>query len=207
MRVVLASASPRRRELLAAILPDFDVRATDIDETLSGDPRDEAARLAVAKARAALALDPAAVAIGSDTIVFDGERSYGKPADAAEAREMLVALRGRPHLVATAVAVVAGGWQPVVAVSETVVEMAALTDAEVEAYVASGRPLDKAGAYAIQDEDVPTVAAWHGCYCGVMGLPLLLTRDLLFELGVASHEPLEAFARCARCPERMGAIE
>jgi septum formation protein len=207
MRVVLASASPRRRELLAAILDSFDVSATDIDETLEGDPRENAARLAVAKALAALARDPAAVAIGSDTIVADQHGSYGKPVDAADARAMLRRLRGRPHLVATAVAVATGGWEPVVSVSETIVEMAALDDDQVDAYVDSGRPLDKAGAYAIQDDDVPTVAAFHGCYCAVMGLPLWRTRDLLYDFGVAAREPHEAFARCALCPERTGAIE
>jgi septum formation protein len=80
--------------------------------------------------------------------------------------------------------------------------MAALPDAAIEAYVASGRPLDKAGAYAIQDEDVPTVASWSGCYCAVMGLPLWRVRVLLEQAGVRCGSPDAAFARCAACPER-----
>jgi septum formation protein len=207
MRVVLASASPRRKELLAAILPSFEVAAADVEEPLEGEPRENAARLAVAKALAVLQRDPAALVVGSDTIVADERGSYGKPGDAAEAIEMLRALRGRPHLVATAVAVVTGGWEPLVSVSETVVELVDLTDRQIESYVASGRPLDKAGAYAIQDEDVPTVARCSGCYCGVMGLPLWRTRDLLYDFGVMAREPHETFARCALCPERTGAIE
>lgn len=207
MRVVLGSASPRRRELLAAILNSFEVRPADVEETLTDRPRDDAGRLAVAKARAVLELERSAVVIGSDTVVADANRSFGKPRDAADAVEMLRDLAGRPHLVLTGVAVAVEGWAPVVAVSETVVEMAALDEAAISAYVASGRPLDKAGAYAIQDDDVPTVARWHGCYCGVMGLPLWLTRDLLAELGVQADAPLERLPRCASCPERTGAIE
>ncbi len=207
MRVVLASGSPRRKELLGAILPGFDVYAADVDETFSESPREDAARLALAKARAGLEADAARLSVGSDTIVADEHRSYAKPVDEADAVAMLRTLRGRPHVVLTGVAVVAGGWAPMVAVSETVVEMAPLTDEQITAYVASGRPLDKAGAYAIQDEDVPTVAACHGCYCGVMGLPLWRVRDLLMEFGVAAREPHEVFARCAACPERTGAIE
>ena len=82
-----------------------------------------------------------------------------------------------------------------------------MDDAAVDAYVASRRPLDKAGAYAIQDEDVPTVAALHGCYCSVMGLPLWRTRDLLADMGVLAREPHLALPRCAACPERTGAID
>ena len=207
MRVVLGSASPRRRELLSAILPEFEVVSADIDETLSEHPREDAARLAIAKARAVLEVERSAVVIGSDTIVADATRSFGKPRDAADAVAMLRDLAGRPHLVLTGVAVAVEGWAPIAAVSETVVEMAALDDATIAAYVASGRPLDKAGAYAIQDEDVPTVERWHGCYCGVMGLPLWLTRELLYEYGVAADAPLDRLARCAACPERTGVIE
>jgi septum formation protein len=207
MRVVLASASPRRRELLAAILDRFEVRPADVDESFSDGPREAAARLALAKAEAVLQHDPGALVIGSDTIVADERTTYGKPADAAGAEAMLRALRGRAHLVLTGVAVATGGWAPLVAVSEAVVEMAPLSDEAIAAYVASGRPLDKAGAYAIQDEDVPTVAACHGCYCAVMGLPLWRTRDLLAEFGVLAREPHEVFPRCAACPERTGAIE
>jgi septum formation protein len=209
VKVLLASASPRRKELLAALVPEFAVYAADVDESLRPgvDVREEAARLAVMKALAGSRHDPPAVVVGSDTIVADEQHAYGKPVDAADAVAMLSALRGRPHVVVTGVAVVVEGWAPVVAVSETVVELATLSDEQIAAYVASGRPLDKAGAYAIQDEDVPTVAACHGCYCGVMGLPLWKTRDLLYDFGVASPEPSERLARCLLCPERTGVIE
>jgi septum formation protein len=207
VRVVLASASPRRRELLTAILPQFDVRPADVLEEFRGDAREDAARLALAKAEAVLAQDPGALVLAADTIVADERGSYGKPRDAADAAEMLRALRGRPHLVATGVAVATGGWAPIVSVSETIVEMADLPDEAIAAYVASGRPLDKAGAYAIQDEDVPTVAAWHGCYCCVVGLPLWRTRELLADLGALAAEPHDAFPRCATCPERTGAFD
>lgn len=207
MRLILASASPRRRELLSAIVSAFDVRAADVDETFSGRPAEDAARLALAKAEAVSQLDPGALVLGSDTIVANERRAYGKPADAEEAAAMLRELSGRPHLVLTGVAVVTGGWAPLVAVSETVVEMAQLDDGRIAAYVASGRPLDKAGGYAIQDDDVPTVSAWHGCYCAVMGLPLWRARDLLQEFGVAAEEPHHRIPRCATCPERTGAIE
>lgn len=206
-RVVLASASPRRRELLAALVAEFAVIPADVDESAEGDPVAAAARLARAKAEAVLARDDGAVVIGSDTIVADRDRMYGKPADAADATAMWQALRGRPHLVATGVAVAIGGWPALVDVSESVVTLSGLDDAAVEAYVTSGRPLDKAGAYAIQDEDIPTVTKLDGCYCGVMGLPLWTLRTLLEEFGVATRPPHETFERCATCPERTGAIE
>jgi septum formation protein len=207
VRVVLASASPRRKELLSAILARFEVRASHVPEEIHGDPRGNAARLSLAKATAALAHDPGAIVLGSDTIVADEMGSLGKPEDAADAMAMLQRLAGKPHLVVTALTVATGGWEPITSLSETVVEMAPLTAGEIEAYVASGRPLDKAGAYAIQDEDVPTVRAWHGCYCGVMGLPLWRARDLLGDFGVPSAEPHHRLPRCAACPERTGPID
>lgn len=202
--VVLASASPRRRELLRALLGDGDGAAVDpagIDERADGDPRDDARRLAREKAAAVARRHPGAAVIGADTIVHDGERAYGKPGDAETATAMLRALRGKPHLVATGVAVVsAGGAASEVSASR--VTLADLDDAAIAAYVASGRPFDKAGAYAIQDEDVPTVAALDGCYCSVMGLPLWRLRALLATAGVVAREPHQALPRCAACPER-----
>ena len=144
---------------------------------------------------------PGAAVLGADTIVHDGERAYGKPTDADAAVAMLRALRGKPHLVVTGIAVVsASGAASDVSTSE--VTLANLTDETIAAYVASGRPLDKAGAYAIQDEDVPTVDALDGCYCSVMGLPLWRLRALLATAGVATPEPHDTLPRCAACPER-----
>ena len=199
--VVLASASPRRQDLLRALLDGATVDPADIDEGTTDDPRADARRLAREKASAVARRHPGAVVIGADTIVHDGERAYGKPADKEEAVAMLRALRGRRHLVVTGVAVVsASGAASEVSTSN--VTLAELDDHTVAAYVASGRPLDKAGAYAIQDEDVPTVAALDGCYCSVVGLPLWRLRALLATAGVVACEPHEALPRCAACPER-----
>ena len=200
-RIVLASASPRRRELLRALLDDVMVDAADIVECTTDDPRDDARRLAREKASAVARRHPGAVVIGADTIVHDGERAYGKPGDDETATAMLRALRGKPHLVVTGIAVVsASGAASDVSAAD--VTLAELSDETIAAYVASGRPLDKAGAYAIQDEDVPTVSAFDGCYCSVMGLPLWRLRTLLATAGVVAHEPHHTLPRCEACPER-----
>ena len=168
---------------------------------MTGDAVRDAVALALAKAQAIARNRPGAVVIGSDTIVFDDARSYGKPTSAEEAREMLTALAGREHRVVTAVAVLSG-TNVATATSISRVELTALDATVIDAYVASGRPLDKAGAYAVQDEDVPTVALLEGCYCGVMGLPLWALRGLLVAEGVTCRAPSAAFERCAECPER-----
>ncbi|MCY3603191.1 MAG: Maf family protein [Chloroflexi bacterium] len=199
--VVLASASPRRRELLKALLDEATVDPADLDERTTDDPRADARRLAREKASAVARRHPGAVVIGADTIVHDGERAYGKPGDAETAVGMLRALGGKPHLVVTGIAVVsASGAASEVSASR--VTLPDLDDSAIATYVASGRPLDKAGAYAIQDEDVPAVTALDGCYCSVMGLPLWRLRALLATAGVVAREPHEALARCEGCPER-----
>ena len=199
--VVLASASPRRHELLRALLDEFVVEAAGIDERTTDDPLADARRLAREKASAVARRHPGAVVIGADTIVHDGERAYGKPSDPETAIAMLRALRGRTHLVATGVAIVSASGAGS-AVGSSKVTLADLSDDALAAYVESGRPLDKAGAYAIQDEDVPTVSALDGCYCSVMGLPLWRLRVLLATAGVVAHEPHRTLSRCEGCPER-----
>ena len=199
--VVLASASPRRRELLKALLDEATVDPADLDERTTDDPRADARRLAREKASAVARRHPGAVVIGADTIVHDGERAYGKPGDAETAVGMLRALGGKPHLVVTGIAVVsASGAASEVSASR--VTLPDLDDSAIATYVASGRPLDKAGAYAIQDEDVPTVTALDGCYCSVMGLPLWRLRALLATAGVVAREPHDTLSRCVGCPER-----
>lgn len=200
-RVLLASASPRRRELLAALLDAFEVVPSAVDETFGIDPIADAESLALAKARDVAAANPGAVVIGSDTIVFDDERAYGKPEDAADAFAMWLALRGRAHRVVTGVAVVASGYE---AAGHTLseVQLADLGDATVRAYIASGRPMDKAGAYAIQDTDFGTVTRLDGCYCSVMGLPLWQLRALLGPTGVSCAKPDATRPECATCPGR-----
>ena len=201
--VVLASASPRRTELLRALIDTFEVLPSDVPEPLTGDPHADSISLAAAKALAISVLRPGAVVIGADTIVYEGSNLYGKPLDAADAVAMLRALSGREHGVVTGVAVVEGGdsdagW------SEARITLADLSDAQIAAYVASGRPMDKAGAYAIQDDDVPTVATRDGCYCCTMGLPLWRLKRMLEARGLACRKPGETLTQCIDCPERDG---
>ena len=201
-RVILASGSPRRKELLAALIEHFDVVVSDVPEDpVTGDPAAGAVDLARSKARAVADRYPGATVIGADTVVHDGSRDVGKPAGPDEAREMLSALQGRPHRVATGVAVLrdADEWT---ASSIARVILAAMSADTIDVYVASGRPLDKAGAYAIQDDDVPTVASFAGCYCSVMGLPLWALRGLLVEAGLEPRDPSQCLARCVSCPDR-----
>jgi len=201
MRIILASASPRRRELLSALVDGFEVFPADVEEVLGDDPQADAVRLAVAKA-AAISLNQDALVIGSDTVVHDGQRPYGKPETEVEAVSMLQALRGRAHTVITGVAVLEDGRVGVGA-SRSKVWLSSLADGVIDAYVASGRPMDKAGAYAIQDEDVPTVSRLDGCYCNVVGLPLWRLRALLESNGVICKDPGQTFSRCNSCPDRL----
>lgn len=201
-RVVLASASPRRRELLLALIDEFEVAPSDVPEPLGADPRADAVALAEAKARAVEAMRPGSLVIGADTVVNDGVASYGKPESASGAIAMLRNLRGRTHSVLTGLAVVFDG-QAGAAVSEARITLTDLSDDQVAAYVASGRPLDKAGAYAIQDDDVPTVSKREGCYCCTMGLPLWRLKRMLEARGVACRNPADTLAQCGDCPERQ----
>lgn len=180
-RLLLASASPRRHELLALLGLPFDVTATDVDETPR--PGESPATLVVRLSREkahAVAAPPGTLIIACDTIVALNGDVLGKPHDAAEATDMLRRLRGRPHAVYSALALLdpATGREQS-AVAETTVAMRTYTDAELIAYVASGDPLDKAGAYAIQHAGFHPVAQIQGCYANVTGLPLChLTRCL-----------------------------
>ena len=189
----LASRSPRRNELLARLERPFQALELHVPEVRAPDESaaDYVQRVAADKARAGLALvahDPEAVVLGSDTeVVLDG-RVFGKPADAADACAMLRALAGRTHQVMTAVALVAAGReQGVLVVSE--VTFAAIDEDRIAAYVASGEPMDKAGAYAIQGGAERYIRHLAGSYSGVMGLPLQQTEQLLqtFELKGVAH--------------------
>lgn len=201
MSLVLASGSPRRRELIAALGLPFEIDPADVDETSAErDPVRLAESLALLKARAVARRRPADVVVGSDTVVALDGRLLGKPADPAEARAMLHALRDRAHEVVTGVAVAGPGGVEAVTHSRTAVVMRAYTDAECEAFIARGEPFDKAGGYAIQDAAFHPVARIDGCACGVMGLPLWTLRRLLHEARVEASAP--ALDRCAGCPER-----
>jgi septum formation protein len=186
--VYLASASPRRSELLRQIGVAFEVRAVAIsEEPLPAEtPEAYVVRLAVAKARAgAAALRPQeqAPVLAADTAVVLGHEILGKPADVAEAAAMLERLSGRSHRVLTAVALDCGG-QVESRYSDSEVRFRATTAAERLAYCATGEPLDKAGGYGIQGHAAVFVESLQGSYSGVVGLPLFETAALLARAGV-----------------------
>lgn len=191
-RVILASRSPRRRELLALIGIAHEVRPADVDETYpAGEmPREHAVRLAREKAGAIADAD--AVVIGSDTIVVVDGDVLGKPADANEAARMLRRLSGRSHVVITAVAV---SWRGRLEsdAEQVGVTFHELTDERIAAYVATGEPMDKAGAYGIQGYGAVNVARVDGDYFAVMGLPLQRLIRVCERLGLRyDYGPLEA---------------
>lgn len=178
---ILASASPRRRELLQLILPEFVIRPAACDETCRiKEPRELVMELSRRKCRAAVALSaPEDVVIAADTLVFlDGE-PLGKPRDAGEARIMLRKLSGRTHQVLTAYTLWARGREQTRCL-ETEVTFHPLTRAEIDAYIATGEPNDKAGAYGIQGKGALLVESIRGDYYTVVGLPV---SDLAKTLG------------------------
>ena len=179
---LLASASPRRQELLAGLGLDFSVRAVDFDERiLPGEKATEAAeRLAIGKA--GVLDDTDSVILAADTIVVRDHHILGKPRDAEEARRMLRDLAGRQHQVLTGVAL-RHGTRLVAGVESTRVKMADLSDEEIDWYVATGEPRDKAGAYAIQGIGALFIEAIEGNYSNVVGLPIPLVDSLCLRLG------------------------
>ena len=185
-KLVLASASPRRLELLKQIgLVPAAIDPAEIDETpLEAETaRRLALRLARAKAQVCAIRHPDAFVLAADTVVTVGRRLLGKPADAAEARRMLTLLSGRAHRVLTAVAAQAPGGRTGARLSETRVQFKRLTEPEIAAYVAAGEWAGKAGGYGVQGRAGAFVAALNGSYTGVVGLPLYETRALLTGLG------------------------
>jgi septum formation protein len=180
LRVILASASPRRRELLSLIGIAHEVRPADIDETAmpAEAPAPHAERLARAKAHALAEVHPHAVVIAADTIVVVDGDILGKPRDGAHAAEMLRRLSGREHTVFTAIAV-ARDARTESAVEAVRVTFRALTDDEIAAYIATGEPMDKAGAYGIQGYGATIVERVDGDYFSVMGLGLRRLVELL----------------------------
>ena len=199
-KLILATQSPRRRQLLAALGLIFTVDAADVDETpLPGERPDAlACRLCRAKAAAVAARHPGAIILAADTMVALDGALLGKPADPTEAAAMLAALRGRTHQVYTAVSVARDGVAAA-QLSVSDVTMRPYSDAEISAYVATGDPLDKAGAYAIQHPRFSPVAAWAGCYTGIMGLPLALACEMLAAAGISA-----AGAMAPTCAELSG---
>jgi len=183
-RLILASGSPRRRELLQGLGLAFEVRPADVDESLVGgeDPHDYVLRLAREKAAWRVAADE--LVLAADTMVLlDGEL-LGKPADAEDARRMLRLIAGREHTVLTAVAVADGSSDRLESSVETSsVRIAPLSGEQIDWYVATGEPLDKAGSYAIQDLGALLVESVSGNYTNVVGLPLPTVYRLFVGLG------------------------
>ena len=185
----LASASPRRRELLQQIGVDFAVQVADIDETPfpQETPADYVRRLAIGKAQAsfaALGRPPATAVLGADTAVVLGQEILGKPRDADDFKRMMRALSGHTHQVLSAVAVIDAQRQGSVVVS-TAVTFSVLSDEQINAYWASGEPQDKAGGYGIQGLAAVFIERIEGSYSSVVGLPLCETARLLGSFGVA----------------------
>jgi septum formation protein len=202
--LVLASASPRRRELLRLLNYPFETLSTNVDEAPEPGERARAMveRLSRAKAQAARRQRPAAVILALDTDVELDGTILGKPIDAANARAMLEALRGRAHSVYSAFTLAADTGLETRLV-HTRVWMRQYSDAEIEAYVASGDPLDKAASYAVQHLSFRPVERVEGCFANVMGLPLCQLYHAL-----ARHVHLgEPQIECHRHPEQDCSVE
>lgn len=187
-RVVLASASPRRRQLIGALDIPVEVVPSGVTEDLprQGEPAEQyVARLALAKALQVAEKTPDAIVLGADTTVALDGTLLGKPGTPAEAMAMLRDLRGRDHRVVTGVvALDAVNMRWLSSATSTVVRMRRYSEEEIQAYVASGEPFDKAGAYAVQDPAFRPAQEVRGCYLNVVGLPLCEVVALLGRLGI-----------------------
>jgi septum formation protein len=185
VRIVLASSSPRRRELLTNLGLQFDVLPADIDETEhpGEDPAAYVHRLALEKAATIAQHHPQELVIAADTTVDLDGRILGKPDDADHVRTMLRGLSGRTHRVHTGVCVRIGD-RVASGVSSPQVEMITITDPMIDWYIDTGEPFDKAGAYGMQGAAAVFVAAVHGSVSAVIGLPMHLVVDLAAQVGV-----------------------
>lgn len=181
MNVILASQSPRRRELMALIGVPFTVRTAQAEETLKPwlSPQEQAKRLSRLKAEAVA--QPGEIVVGADTIVVAGHTVLGKPKNVRHAEKILKALSGRTHKVITGVTVMYPGGS-ISFTEETLVKFRELTDKEIAAYVATGEPMDKAGAYGIQGGAAKFVSGIRGDYFNVVGLPVCRLSEILAEL-------------------------
>lgn len=193
-KLILASGSPRRRELLAGLGLEFEVWAADVDETVEDRlPPEEAVRvLAYRKASAVANALRNGIVIGADTVVVLDGRILGKPVDRQDACDMLGRLQGRTHEVFSGVAVIdASTGRNLVGHRSTLVHMRPLSDAEIKAYVRTGEPMDKAGSYAIQGIGSTIVDRIDGDYFTVVGLPMELLASMLTSFGIHVLEATE----------------
>ena len=178
--IILASASPRRHELLRKMGVPFSILALDTDETVSGLPEERVRVLAERKARAVADTLDEGLVIGADTLVALGRESLGKPEDDADARRMLRALSGKTHQVYTGVCLLdAATGRCEVRVERSDIAVRDLTDEEIDAYVRTGEPRGKAGAYAIQGLGGALIAGYEGSYDNIVGLPTEMLREML----------------------------
>lgn len=183
-RLILASQSPRRRELLSLTGIPFEVDAPEVDETCTLGARDAVLELSRRKALAAAARHPGKVILASDTLVAVDDVPLGKPADEADAFRMLSSLSGRWHQVYTGVCVISAVGDVYAEVDATDVRFGPMSDEAIRAYIATGEPMDKAGAYALQGIAGLWIEEIRGSHTNVIGLPLTLTRKLLENCGL-----------------------
>ena len=181
--LILASASPRRLELLALTGLPFTVDAPDVDETCTLPPREAVMELSRRKAAAAAALHPGCVVLAADTLVAVDDVALGKPRDAQDAFRMLRALSGRWHQVYTGVTIIDAKGRIFSDVDATDVSFEKMTDADIRRYIATGEPMDKAGAYAVQGIAGLWINALQGSHTNVIGLPMALVRRMLQDCG------------------------
>jgi septum formation protein len=188
MRLILASTSPRRREILALLGLPFDVIQPDFEEKLSSQRgiEEEVIELAVGKAESVARHNPQAIVIGGDTMISLDEAKIGKPHDLSDARSMLGKLAGRTHHIYTSVAILDGsGGSGLKVLEKVTVRMRDFSDAEVEDYLACGESLDKAGGYSIQGKGRQLIDSIEGDYLAAVGLPLKPIADYLNDRGIA----------------------
>ena len=200
---MLASISPRRKELIRALGVPVEIAPSHVDESVDPGlaPEEQAVALATRKAGEVARTRPTSVVLGADTIVVHREQVLNKPVDRADAERMLRRLHGTDHQVQTGLAVVAGG-RTLTSVVRSTVRMRPFSDAELDAYLGTGESMDKAGGYGIQGAAGDIVASVDGCYTNVVGLPLCATARLLLEVGIpiTGVAPACAFRSADRCP-------
>ena len=182
--LILASASPRRRELLSLTGFPFRIDAPDVDETCSLPPREAVKELSRRKALAAAKLHPGCVILAADTLVSVDDKALGKPQDANDAFRMLTSLSGRWHQVYTGVTVVDIGGNLRCEADVTDVHFEEMSEDAIRRYIATGEPMDKAGAYAVQGIAGLWIDQLRGSHTNVIGLPMALTRRLLENCGL-----------------------
>lgn len=203
LKIILASNSPRRKELLGLAMLPFTVDSADVDETvIPGEkPEEYVRRLALAKAgETAGRYGKDSIVLGSDTTVVLNDEIIGKPIDEADAARILIMLRGRSHQVYTGIAAVNIASGTIVSrVIRTDVPMRAYTSDEMSAYIASGDPMDKAGAYGIQNSDFVAKTELSGCYASVMGFPICAVASMLMASGIQLEIGIED-----RCQKLIG---